>query len=106
MLSTLEMPSNGACIPGNYNDVASHIVSDERLGEPGTNQETFDLLARAGWLDADLAATLRAAVGFRNVLVHGYAGVDVAIVRDIVENHLGDMLAFVAAIRARIPASA
>lgn len=84
-------------------DVASHIVSDERLGEPRTNQETFDLLSRAGWLDADLAVTLRAAVGFRNVLVHGYAGVDVAIVKDIVENHLGDLLAFVAAIRARIP---
>jgi uncharacterized protein YutE (UPF0331/DUF86 family) len=29
-------------------DVASHIVSDERLGEPTTNQELFEMLARAG----------------------------------------------------------
>jgi len=29
-------------------DVASHIVSDEALGEPATNRELFDLLARAG----------------------------------------------------------
>ena len=51
-------------------DVASHIVSDERLGEPRTNRELFDLLARAGWLDDELAETLRRMVGFRNVLVH------------------------------------
>ena len=27
-------------------DVASHIVSDRRLGEPRTNRELFDLLQR------------------------------------------------------------
>ena len=37
--------------------------------------------------------------GFRNVLVHGYVAVDLAIVRDVVEHHLGDLDAFVAAIR-------
>ncbi len=30
-------------------DIASHIVSDERLGEPRTNRELFDLLERNGW---------------------------------------------------------
>ena len=43
-------------------------------------------------------------VGFRNVLVHGYAEVDPAIVRDVVEHHLGDLDAFVAAMRARLRA--
>jgi uncharacterized protein YutE (UPF0331/DUF86 family) len=37
-------------------DVASHIVSDHRLGEPETNRELFDLLVRAGRLAAPLAA--------------------------------------------------
>jgi uncharacterized protein YutE (UPF0331/DUF86 family) len=37
--------------------------------------------------------------GFRNVLVHGYDAVDLAIVRDVVEHRLGDLLAFVEAIR-------
>jgi uncharacterized protein YutE (UPF0331/DUF86 family) len=40
--------------------------------------------------------------GFRNVLVHGYAEVDPRIVRDVVENRLGDLLAFVAEIRRRL----
>ncbi|HSU39693.1 MAG TPA: DUF86 domain-containing protein [Polyangiaceae bacterium] len=83
-------------------DVASHIASDERWGEPRTNQELFELFARHGWIGEELARSLRAAVGFRNVLVHGYASVDRAIVRDILENHLPDLLNFVAAVRARL----
>jgi uncharacterized protein YutE (UPF0331/DUF86 family) len=59
-------------------DVASHIVSDERLGEPRTSRELFDLLERSNWVPSPLAATLRNMVGFRNVLVHGYDDVDVA----------------------------
>jgi uncharacterized protein YutE (UPF0331/DUF86 family) len=82
-------------------DVASHIVSDRRLGEPRTNRELFDLLHRDGWLEAPLAASLRNMAGFRNVLVHGYDDVDLAVVRDVIGNHLGDFDAFVAAIRQR-----
>ena len=82
-------------------DVASHVVADRRLGEPRTNGELFDLLARDAWLDAALAATLRRMVGFRNVLVHGYDDVDLRVVRDVLDHHLGDLLAFVVAIRQR-----
>lgn len=83
-------------------DVASHIVSDERLGEPHTNQQLFALLRDAGWIDDRLAETLRRAVGLRNILVHGYSAVDVAVVRDVIENRLGDLLDFVAAVRLRL----
>ena len=83
-------------------DVASHIVSDERLGEPRTNRELFDLLAQAGWLEDELAETLRRMAGFRNILVHGYDTVNLKIVRDIVEHRLVDLERFVAAVRARL----
>jgi len=79
-------------------DVASHIVSDERMGEPRTNRELFDLLARNGWLDEPEAALLGNMVGFRNILVHGYGDVDLSIVRDVLENHLD-------VVRARLPES-
>lgn len=82
-------------------DVASHIASDDRLGEPATNRELFDLLARAGWLPEAQVETLRRMVGFRNVLVHGYQAVDPAIVEELVEHRLGDLQAFADAIRAR-----
>ncbi len=83
-------------------DVASHIVSDERLGEPETNRELFDRLARHGWLPAELAGTMERMAGFRNVVVHGYAGVNLEIARDVVEHRLDDLLAFVAAVRKRV----
>jgi uncharacterized protein YutE (UPF0331/DUF86 family) len=83
-------------------DVATHIVSDERLGEPNTNRELFDLLRRYGWIPDELARTLQRMTGFRNVLVHGYDAVDLEVVEEIVRNRLGDFLQFVAAIRARL----
>jgi uncharacterized protein YutE (UPF0331/DUF86 family) len=84
-------------------DIASHIVSDERMGEPRTNRDLFDLLGRNGWLEQSQAALLSDMVGFRNILVHGYGDVDLAIVRDVLENNLDDLLDFVAVVRARLP---
>lgn len=83
-------------------DVGSHIVSDERLGEPETGRDVFRLLGRAGFVPADLLGRLEQMAGFRNVVVHLYQDVDLGIVRDVVENHLGDLLEFVAAIRRRL----
>ncbi|MFH1023365.1 MAG: DUF86 domain-containing protein [Planctomycetota bacterium] len=82
-------------------DVASHIVSDERLGEPRTSRELFDLLGRGGWLPGKLVGTFKNMAGFRNVLVHGYDAVDLHVVQDIVEHHLDDLLEFVRLIRER-----
>ena len=84
-------------------DVASHIVSDERLGEPRTNRELFDLLIRGGWLSPEEAAPLGNMVGFRNILVHGYGDVDLEVVRDVLQNRLDDLLHFASIVRARLP---
>ncbi len=81
-------------------DAASHVVSDERLGEPNTNQELFRLLARAGRLSQGLADSLCRAAGFRNILVHGYAEVDSRVTHDVLENHLDELLAFARVMRA------
>ena len=79
-------------------DIASHLVSERRLGEPETNRELFARLAGAGLLDSELAARLAQMVGFRNVLVHGYAKVNLERVRDAVEHGLDDLVAFVRSI--------
>jgi uncharacterized protein YutE (UPF0331/DUF86 family) len=83
-------------------DIASHIVSDERLGEPTENAALFALLVQAGWISEETASSLRSAVGFRNVLVHGYTAVNPDIVREVLEKHLGDIEQFAATIRARL----
>ena len=83
-------------------DVASHIVSDERLGEPATNRDLFDLLVKAGWLAADHAGTLKNMAGFRNILVHGYDDVDLGVVRSVLASHLDDLARFADTIRRRL----
>ncbi len=83
-------------------DVASHIVSDDRLGEPTSNRALFELMARHGWISEDRMPTLRDVVGFRNILVHGYCDVNLDVVRTIVEDHLDDLLDYVAEIRRKL----
>ena len=83
-------------------DAASHIVSDERLGEPSANRELFDRLEQAGWIEPALAGMLRDMAGFRNILVHGYDTVDLAIVREVVEHRLDDLLEFAETVRQRL----
>jgi uncharacterized protein YutE (UPF0331/DUF86 family) len=80
-------------------DTAAHIVSDGRLGEPRNNRELFELLERYGWISPELGVSLCDMVGFRNIVVHGYEKLNGAIVEEIVQNHLGDLLDFVSAIR-------
>lgn len=86
-------------------DVASHIVSTERLGEPETNRQLFDRLVQAGWLNEALTETLHAMAGLRNILVHGYRSVDNSVIRDVLENHLGDLLRFAGEISTKLTRS-
>lgn len=59
------------------------------------------MIEHAGWVTPRLASELRKMAGFRNILVHGYLAVNPVIVRDVVENRLQDIEAFVALIRQR-----
>ena len=83
-------------------DVCSHIVSDERLGEPRTNQELFTLLEHNGWLPGPLARNLRNMAGFRNILVHGYQKLNLDVLSDVLQHRLPDLIDFVEVIRERL----
>jgi uncharacterized protein YutE (UPF0331/DUF86 family) len=75
-------------------DLAMHLVRKHRLGIPQDSRDAFDLLANAGKLDAALATSLKLMVGFRNVAVHNYTRLDLAIVQAIIERRLDDLLRF------------
>ncbi|MGH7540982.1 MAG: type VII toxin-antitoxin system HepT family RNase toxin, partial [Gemmatimonadota bacterium] len=87
-------------------DAASHIVADERLGEPATNRELFSALERAGWIDEELARRLRDMAGFRNMLVRGYASVEMGIVESVLAERLDDLLELAVVVRARMAGGA
>jgi uncharacterized protein YutE (UPF0331/DUF86 family) len=86
-------------------DLSSHIVSDERLGEPETYAELFTLLASRGYLPTELSARLRRMAGFRNLLVHNYTRVLPEIVASVVANDVADLLQFTSAIRSALSLS-
>lgn len=71
-------------------------------GEPRTNRELFTLLEKAGWIDEELADRLRSMAGFRNLLVHGYAAVDLSVLEEVLAERLGDLDAFAEAVRSRM----
>ncbi|MGH9166026.1 MAG: type VII toxin-antitoxin system HepT family RNase toxin [Acidimicrobiales bacterium] len=57
-------------------NVAQHLCASEGWGPPESNAEALRLLGSHGVLAGPLAEEMARAVGFRNVLVHGYVGVD------------------------------
>jgi uncharacterized protein YutE (UPF0331/DUF86 family) len=57
-------------------DIAAHIISDEGMGVPGSNNEMFYLLEENGYIDRQVVEKMIAAVGFRNLVVHEYGKLD------------------------------
>ena len=84
-------------------DVASHIVSDDRLGEPENNRQLFELLVKNGWVPNTLAESLRAMVGFRNIAVHGYQSLLLPITVGIITQDLDEFLDFSKTVLQRSP---
>lgn len=59
-------------------DLSSHLIADEGWIAPPTVAEGFSQLANHQVISAVTATAMRRAVGFRNVVAHGYASLDVA----------------------------
>ena len=75
-------------------DLAMHIVRKRQLGIPQESRDAYELLQSGGLLDAGLATRMKRTVGFRNVAVHDYTKLNLAVVKAIITKHLGDFLAY------------
>ncbi|HEY9415900.1 MAG TPA: DUF86 domain-containing protein [Pseudonocardia sp.] len=69
------------------------------LGSPPTYADAFRSLATAGVIDAELGERLGRAAGFRNLIVHAYADLDLARVHRIAAVGPPDLRAFLLALR-------
>ncbi len=81
-------------------DLAAHIIRGKKLGLPQTSRDMFTLLQEAGIIDAQLSDRLQKMTGFRNIAMHNYQKLDLAIVQHLIEHRLGDIQAFSSAILA------
>jgi uncharacterized protein YutE (UPF0331/DUF86 family) len=57
-------------------DIASHVIADEGWPVARTLAEGFNRLNEHGVLTSETAEALCRAIGLRNVVVHGYSGVN------------------------------
>ena len=72
-------------------DIAAHIISEEGLGIPDSISEMFYLLQENGYLDNLLTEKMVKAAGFRNLIVHEYAKIEVKQVFDISQKDIKDL---------------
>jgi uncharacterized protein YutE (UPF0331/DUF86 family) len=79
-------------------DMAAHIVSDEGYGMAGSMNEFFYLLRGRNIISVDLQEKLISAVGFRNLVVHEYAKLDLHQVYAIATLGIKDLEEFVSII--------
>ena len=74
-------------------DIAFHLCGAHGK-VPTTAADAFTELAKLELIERGLAQRLQRAVGFRNVLVHGYTEVDWKIVMRVIRTDTRDLAAF------------
>jgi uncharacterized protein YutE (UPF0331/DUF86 family) len=72
-------------------DIGNHIVAELNLGTVNWYSDIPALLAKRGFIDADLEQRWMRMIGFRNALVHDYADIDRRIVYEALQHRLGDL---------------
>ena len=81
-------------------DIASHVISDENWVPAANLGESFSRLEEHGVIGAEVASSLRRAVGLRNIVAHGYAGVDYEMVELAATTGVEDLSRFAQAVAA------
>lgn len=75
-------------------DIAMYVVSTRKLGLPQNKREAFIILEENNIIDKQMSLNMQGMVGFRNIAVHDYKEIDEKIIKDVIENHLEDLLNF------------
>ena len=75
-------------------DVANALIKERKLGLYENARGGFGLLMDNGILTKDITHAMKRMLGFRNIAVHEYQKMDIAIVVSIIEKHLGDFEEF------------
>ncbi len=85
-------------------DIATHLAASAGRDAPDY-ASAIDVLGDLGVLPADFARRFRAIAGFRNVLVHGYLGVDLSRVHQLLNVGLDDFADFARFVEDHLPAA-
>ena len=75
-------------------DLANHLITANSWELPRSARHAVEILHEAGVISRDQARIMGSVMGFRNVAVHDYQALQIAVVRAILEKHLDELLAF------------
>lgn len=75
-------------------DIAAHVISEQGLGVPGSNNEMFYCLEENGYINRQLAEKMVKAVGMRNLIVHEYGKLDLERIYQILQHDINDLQEF------------
>ena len=75
-------------------DIASHIIADNDWGVVENLGGLFDTLARKKVISIKTKKTMRKMVGFRNLIVHEYASLNMSLVYTLLKENLNDFNLF------------
>lgn len=75
-------------------DLAMYIISTRKLGLPQTKRDAFKILEDNSIIDKNMSKNMQNMIGFRNIAVHDYKEIDEEILKNVIEEHLNDLLEF------------
>lgn len=75
-------------------DIAEIMISEFGLRKPEEYRESIDILGEAGIIPDEFAHYFSPVAGFRNILVHEYAKIDLSEVHRHLQKDLGDFEKF------------
>ncbi len=75
-------------------DMASYVVSAEKMGLIQTLKDLFQILEKNQIITKGISLKMQKMVGFRNIAVHDYQAIDPKILKSIISHHLGDIEEF------------
>lgn len=80
-------------------DIANYLNKKNGLGIPQSSRDSFQLLFTSGLLSEGIASNMKKMIGLRNIAVHDYQQLNIAIVQSVVTKHLTDFEQFMEEIK-------
>jgi uncharacterized protein YutE (UPF0331/DUF86 family) len=75
-------------------DIGNEIISSQQLQRPERYRDIPFILARVKIIPKNFAETVAAMIGFRNLLVHDYASINLELVYEFLQTKLQDFETF------------
>ncbi len=75
-------------------DIGNHIIAEKGFETPEDSEDIIRILGEEGVLRSDFAGKIKGMAGFRNILVHGYTGIDYGLLYNFLIYRLEDLREF------------